>query len=90
MGVLAAYEVEASRSRLRVCNDNPNSESIFRTLKYPSRAPYLEVSLKGCRMHESDFWPNVHDYNEDRYYSGINYVTPNVCASGEEVEILSK
>ena len=34
LALLARYEVESSRSRPRVSNDNPYSESLFKTMKY--------------------------------------------------------
>ena len=90
LGVLAAYSVEPSRSRPRVSNDNPYSESFFRTLKYTGRHLYPAggfTSLQEAREWLEDY---ANDYNGCRYHSGINYVTPNARASGEEVEILAK
>lgn len=66
--------VAASRSRPAVSNDNPFSESLFRTLKYRPELPVkpLEDVLQARR------WAAelVHWYNHEHQHSAIRFVTP--------------
>jgi transposase InsO family protein len=67
--------VEASYSRPGVSNDNPYSESIFRTLKYRPAYPYRGFAdIKASRKWVNDFalW-----YNGEHRHSGLNFITPN-------------
>jgi len=74
-----------SFSRPRVINDNPYSESLFRTAKYrpdyPSR-PFASVE-EACQWVASFAdW-----YNHRHRHSGIKFVTPHQRHNGEAVEI---
>ena len=67
--------VTPSRGRPRVSNDNPYSESLFRTLKYCPQWPSDGfASLEAAREWVRDFmaW-----YNEEHRHSRIRFVTPN-------------
>ena len=78
--------VAASYSRPRVSNDNPYSESIFRTCKYRPDFPYKGfASIEDARDWVSRF---VHWYNNIHHHSGIKFVTPNERHSGRADEIL--
>jgi transposase InsO family protein len=80
--------VLSSRSRPRVSNDNPFSESLFRTLKYCPRWPSEGFeSLENARQWVLKF---VSWYNEEHRHSRINFVTPGQRHRGEDVEILRK
>lgn len=80
--------VVTSRSRPRVSNDNPYSESLFKTLKYCPQWPSKGFSaLSDARSWVDDF---VVWYNRDHQHSGIRYVTPNERHEGRDVEILEK
>jgi putative transposase len=76
-----------SFSRPSVSNDNPFSESLFRTMKYrpeyPSR-PF--ASLKEARAWVAEF---VEWYNTQHLHSGIRFVTPDDRHHGREAEILA-
>ena len=75
-----------SLSRPRVSNDNPFSESLFRTLKY--RPGYPEgpfESLGYARLWVRSF---VGWYNEEHLHSGIGFVTPSDRHAGRDREIL--
>jgi putative transposase len=85
--LLADLNVIQSHSRPYVSDDNPYSESQFKTLKYqpefPSRFGGQEHAVSFCR----GFFPW---YNEEHYHSGIGYLTPASVHFGEAVAILEK
>jgi len=77
-----------SHSRPRVSNDNPYSESLFRTLKYCPQWPSERFeSLSAARKWVSEFacW-----YNEEHRHSRIRFVTPMQRHQGEDSEILAR
>ena len=79
LGVLRSF------SRPRVSNDNPYSESLFRTAKYRPDYPNRPFASKevACRW-VSSF---VDWYNERHLHSGIKFVTPVKRHSGQAVDI---
>ncbi len=80
--------VVTSRSRPRVSNDNPYSESLFRTVKYHPRWPSEGFkSLDEARKWVKEF---VYWYNNEHRHSRIKFVTPNQRHNGLDVEILAK
>jgi len=80
--------IEASYSRPRVSDDNPYSESLFRTCKYRPDFPVDGfASIEAAREWMKQF---VHWYNEVHRHSGIRYVTPGQRHRGEDVGILAK
>ncbi len=80
--------VVTSRSRPRVSNDNPYSESMFKTLKYCPQWPSKGFSA----LHEARSWVDdfVTWYNQDHQHSGIRYVTPNERHTGQDGVILEQ
>ncbi|MBW9143998.1 integrase core domain-containing protein [Clostridium sp. CM027] len=74
---LAALEklgVQGSFSRPRGCNDNPYSESLFKTMKYVPSFPNAGfVSIADAREWVTRF---VYWYNHVHMHSGIKYLTP--------------
>ena len=67
--------VAASRSRPSVSNDNPYSESLFRTLKYRPDLPVKPFAdLLQARRWATEL---VHWYNNEHRHSAINFVTPD-------------
>jgi len=89
--LLATYQtlgITPSYSRPSVSNDNPYSESMFKTLKY---CPYFPKNpfrdLQEARQWMSDF---EHWYNHDHRHSGINYVTPEQRHVGVDRALLVK
>src|SRR5680860_1005180 len=71
---LADLGMLMSHSRPRVSNDNPYSESLFRTVKYCPKWPAKGfTSLPAVREWMLSF---EHAYNEQHRHSGINFVTP--------------
>jgi putative transposase len=71
--LLADLGVTQSHSRPHVSNDNPYSESQFKTLKYRPDFPGRFASIEAARAHCQDFfrW-----YNEDHRHSGLGLHTP--------------
>lgn len=71
---LADLGMLMSHSRPRVSNDNPYSESLFRTVKYCPEWPQKGfASLTTLRAWMLAF---EQAYNEQHLHSGINFVTP--------------
>ena len=82
LGIIPSY------SRPRVSNDNPYSESLFRTLKYcPKWPPNGFESLTTAREWIARF---VGWYNEEHRHSQIRFVTPGQRHRCEDEEILAR
>ena len=88
LATLQKLGVVPSFSRPSVSNDNPYSESLFKTLKYtpayPSR-PFESVD-------EARHWVMsfVDGYNHSHRHSGLKYVTPAQRHNGEDRAILEQ
>jgi putative transposase len=84
--LLATLGVVRSLSRPHVSNDNPFSESQFKTLKYqagfPDRFESFEAALAFCR----EFFPW---YNDEHYHSGLGLLTPAGVHFGRTPAILA-
>lgn len=65
--------VTRSHSRPRVSNDNPFSESLFKTLKYAPTFPERFATLAEARAWISEF---VDWYNHHHHHAGIGLHTP--------------
>ena len=88
LATLQQLGVVASFSRPGVSNDNPYSESLFRTMKYRPEYPAGRFdSLEQARAWVSFF---VRWYNTEHLHSGINFVTPEDRHAGREQEIFAK
>jgi len=80
--------ITGSHSRPRVSNDNPYSESLFRTMKYCPRWPSEGFkNLQAVRDWVSTF---VSWYNEEHCHSRIGFVTPSQRHRGQDKDILNK
>lgn len=79
LGVLASY------SRPRVSNDNPFSESHFKTLKYMPTYPGRFESLEEARAWCARFFEW---YNHEHRHSGIAMLTPHDVHVGRAPEVL--
>ena len=66
--------VAHSRSRPAVSNDNPYSESLFKTLKYRPQFPLKPFSELLQARRWVTAW--VHWYNDEHRHSAIRFVTP--------------
>lgn len=71
--LLADLGVTKSHSRPHVPNDNPFSESQFKTLKYRPEFPKTFTSIEQARAHCEEFFTW---YNLDHRHSGIGWHTP--------------
>ena len=84
---LEALGVTPSYSRPRVSNDNPYSESLFRTCKYRPEYPVKGFdSIDSARRWVRKF---VRWYNEEHLHSAIRYVTPSQRHRGEDAQLLA-
>lgn len=78
--LLEELGVHKSFSRPHVSDDNPYSESQFKTLKYHPQFPDRFGSIQDARAFCGPFF---NEYNEERYHSGIALMTPEVVHSGK-------
>ena len=85
--LLASLGVTKSHSRPHVSDDNPFSESQFKTMKYrpefPSRFGCYEDGLSFCRHFFN--W-----YNNDHYHSGIGMLTPSSLHHGQAQDVITQ
>jgi putative transposase len=77
--------VVPSFSRPRVSNDNPYSESLFKTIKYLPSFPKSFASVDVAREWMKKF---VDWYNNVHRHSGIKFVTPMQRHTGKDIDLL--
>ena len=88
LATLQMLGVVPSFSRPSVSDDNPYSESLFRTLKYAPAYPGKPFeSIEAARQWVHGF---VQWYNNQHRHSAIRYVTPNQRHSGADTELLKQ
>jgi len=80
--------VSPSRSRPAVSNDNPYSESLFRTLKYHPMMPVKPFD--DIQMARQWVAGMVDWYNNTHRHSGIRFVTPQQRHDGMDAALLQK
>ena len=86
LATLQRLGVVPSFSRPSVSDDNPYSESLFRTLKYcPSYPDSPFESIRHTRewVHKFVQW-----YNQEHRHSAIAYVTPGQRHTGQDIALL--
>lgn len=81
LGILPSY------SRPRVSNDNPFSESLFKTLKYRPGYPRRFRDIDHARNWFAAF---VHWYNTEHRHCGIGYITPEDRHQGRAPAIMAQ
>ncbi len=86
LATLQELGVIPSFSRPSVSNDNPYSESLFRTLKY--RPEYPEKPFSGLTTARDWVQSFVGWYNKEHQHSSIKFVTPEERHTGKDSEIL--
>ena len=88
LATLHTLGVIPSFSRPSVSNDNPYSESLFRTLKYrPEYPEEVFANLLGARTWVRWF---VDWYNNEHLHSSIQFVTPAQRHAGHDTDILAR
>jgi putative transposase len=88
LATLQRLGIVASFSRPSVSDDNPYSESLFRTLKYRPEYPQKPfASIDEARAWVSWF---VGWYNDEHLHSAIGFVTPAQRHAGDDVPILER
>jgi putative transposase len=87
LATLQRLGVMPSFSRPGVSNDNPFSESLFKTLKYRAGYPEFFASTEHASEWVTGF---VEWYNNIHLHSGIKFVTPMQRHRGEDVAILER
>ena len=87
LATLQQLGVMPSFSRPSVSDDNPYSESLFRTLKYcaayPVDRPFEDLAAARSWVESFTTW-----YNVEHRHSAIKFVTPAQRHSGEDIQIL--
>jgi len=73
--LLADLGVTKTHSRPHTSNDNPFSESQFKTLKYRPEFPKRFGSIEDARAFCQTFFPW---YNTEHYHSGLGLLTPEM------------
>ena len=86
LATLQELGIMPSFSRPSVSNDNPYSESLFRTLKY--RPHYPEKPFSGLTAARDWVQSFVGWYNKEHLHSSIKFVTPEQRHTGKDNEIL--
>lgn len=87
LATLQRLGVMPSFSRPSVSDDNPYSESLFRTLKYSPaypKKPFADLAEARTWVHRF-----VHWYNHEHRHSSIRFVTPAQRHTGLERQILA-
>lgn len=85
--LLLKLEVRPSHSRPRVSNDNPFSESCFKTMKYSADFPARFGSQEEAEEFSRGYfvW-----YNEVHHHTGIALLTPSMVHYGEADAVLAQ
>src|SRR5207244_8111758 len=71
--LLAELGVTKTHSRPYVSNDNPYSESQFKTMKYRPEFPERFGCYQDAHQFCAEFFPW---YNHEHHHSGLGYLTP--------------
>jgi len=88
LATLQELGIMPSFSRPSVSNDNPYSESLFRTLKYRPEYPEQAFNdLSAARAWVENF---VRWYNTEHLHSAIKFITPEQRHNREDIKILEK
>jgi putative transposase len=83
--LMADLGVTKSHSRPSVSNDNPYSESQFKTMKYRPEFPERFGSIEHARAFSQTFFPW---YNTEHYHSGLGLMTPEDVHYGRAQRII--
>jgi len=84
LGDMKRLDITCSHSRPRVSNDNPISESGFRTLKYQPDYPGRFIGPTHARSWCEDYYDW---YNFEHHHSGLNGYTPEQVFVGSYADV---
>lgn len=88
LATLQTLGVMPSFSRPACSNDNPFSESLFKTMKYRPTYPQRPFEhLMAARQWVGSF---IHWYNEEHRHSAICFVTPAQRHAGQDIALLAQ
>ena len=82
---MAIAGITKSRSRPHVSNDNPYSESLFKTAKYVPTYPGSFATIENARLWFNTFFSY---YNHEHYHFGLGLFTPSSVHNGTIDEIV--
>lgn len=85
--LMADLGVTKTHSRPHVSDDNPYSESHFKTLKYMPDFPERHGSIEDARAYCQDFFPW---YNQEHHHSGIALLTPEMLHYGRAGQVIEQ
>jgi len=85
--LMADLGITKSHSRPYVSDDNPYSESQFKTLKYRPDFPERFDSIEDARAFCQPFY---RWYNGEHYHSGIGFLTPEAVNYGNAEQIIKE
>jgi putative transposase len=85
--LMADLGITKTHSRPHVSDDNPYSESHFRTLKYRPGFPERFGSLQDARSFSQDFFAW---YNDEHRHSGLGLLSPTVVHHGLAHEAIAR
>lgn len=86
-GLFAAFDTVASFSRPRVSDDNPFSESMFKTLKYDQSCPARFDNIDHARAWTADF---LDRYTHEHCHSGIGHYHPAAVYDGTVAQDIAR
>ena len=78
--------VVRSHSRPHVSNDNPFSESQFKTMKYRPTFPERFKEIQDARRFSQEFFAW---YNKEHHHSGLALLTPEVVHYGQAEQVIA-
>ena len=85
--LMADLGVTKTHSRPHVSDDNPYSESHFKTLKYMPDFPERHGSIEDARTYCQLFFPW---YNQEHHHSGIALLTPAMLHYGKAGQVIEQ
>ncbi len=85
--LMADLGVTKTHSRPHVSDDNPYSESQFKTLKYRPEFPERFGSIEDARAFCQQFFPW---YNQEHHHSGIALLTPQILHYGMADQVIEQ
>lgn len=85
--LMADLGITRTHSRPHVSDDNPYSESQFKTLKYRPGFPKRFGSIQDARSFCQDFFPW---YNDEHRHSGVGLMTPGMVHYGKAEQVTSQ